>query len=154
MGRLYEIMRNIEELDGCFRQLSSRLPEALPDGIEQVNLETLRSLNLLAHHATSQSFPSQQVPWHYFHVHDSGDKITLHNDRYIAWIIPEQEMEEPSTLVIIASEGEADIHPELAFRTQGVYNSSRTVLRVLERYLDDIEENNSCLKKFTDSNIQ
>ena len=135
-------MRTIEELDGCFRHLSSHLPEALPDGIEQVTLETLSSLNLLAHSTTSP----QKTPWHYFHVHDSGDKITLHNDHFIAWIVPEREPEDNSTLVIIASEESEGIHPEIAFRTTGVYNSSRTVLRLLEKYIDDIEECNSVIK--------
>ncbi len=136
-------MRTIEELDSCFQQLSSRLRQALPDGIEQVNLETLSSLDLLAEKAS----PPRQVPWHYFHVHDSGDKITLYNEQFIAWIVPESEEEEPSTLVIIAKDDLSGIHAEVGFQTKGAYNSSRTVLRILERYLDDIVENETCIKK-------
>lgn len=136
-------MRTIEELDSCFRQLSSRLRQALPDGIELVNLETLSSLNLLA----EKTNPPRQVPWHYFHVHDSGDRITLYNDRFIAWIIPESEHEEPSTLVIIAKDDQTGIHPEVGFLTKGPYNSSKTVLRILERYIDDIDENETCIQK-------
>lgn len=131
-------MHNIQQLDACFHDLVNRLPEELPDGVLEVSLDTLYSLGLLKLHNEKRA----HVPWHFFHVHDSGDKITLYNDWYVAWIVPHQQEDTPSTLVVIASESKKGLKPELAFLTTGVYNSSKTVLKVLERYLDEIEENN------------
>jgi hypothetical protein len=131
-------MHNIHQLDARFIDLVARLPEELPDGVLEISLETLYSLGLLK----LQHEKRVHVPWHFFHVHDSGDKITLYNDWYVAWIVPHQQGDIPSTLVLIASDSKQGLKPELAFVTTGVYNSSKTVLKVLERYLDEIEENN------------
>ena len=143
-------MRSIEELDQFFQHLSHDFQHSIPDGVQEVTLDTLSSLNLLA---TNKGAPQQKKedPSHYFHVHDSGQMITLYNDRFIAWIVPEQQAEENATLVVIATEENNSLHAELAFETKGVYNSSRTLLRVLEGYLDEINENDNVIKHLNDA---
>jgi hypothetical protein len=108
----------------------------LPDGVIEVDIHILQKLNLLNFHTPSTN---DSALTRYFHVVESEEKLTLVNDQFIVWIVPERNEEEPMTHTLIALNKDNDVHLELAFVTKGVYNSSRLVLRVLEKYLLDIQ---------------
>ena len=132
-------MDKIAELDLSFEQFMSHLTELLPDGIIPVDIKLLQKLGLLQddlHHSPSPTLTR------FFHVVESKEKITLFNDQFVIWIVPEKIQDEPTTLVLVAIIDEA-LKPrlELAFVMTGIYNTSRLVLRVLEKFLSDIQEN-------------
>jgi hypothetical protein len=131
-------MDKIAELDSSYEQFIRRLPELIPDGIIEVDLKLLQKLGLL--HEELQNEASAQLT-RFFHVVESKEKITLFNDQFVIWIVPEKVQNEPFTLVLIALNNPAKLHLEMAFSMSGIYNTSRLVLRVLEKFLSEIQEN-------------
>ncbi len=131
-------MDKIAELDSSYEQFINRLPELIPDGIVQVDLKLLQKLGLL--HEEVENDTSTSLT-RFFHVVESKDKITLFNDQFVIWIVPEKLDTEPHTLVLIALNSPPKPRLEMAFTISGIYNTSRLVLRVLERFLSEIQEN-------------
>ncbi len=142
-------MDKIAELDSSFEQFIHRIPELLPDGILEVDLKLLQKLGLLHEEIQTENAPSLT---RFFHVVESKDKITLFNDQFAIWIIPEKVQNEPQTLVLVA----LDVNKpqlEMAFSMTGIYNTSRLVLRVLEKFLAEIQETEDLLSQLkTESN--
>jgi hypothetical protein len=131
-------MDKIAELDSSYEQFIRRLPELIPDGVTMVDLKLLQKLGLL-HEEIEQDASSSLT--RFFHVVESKDKITLFNDQFVIWIVPEKINQEPTTLVLIALDGQSKPKLEMAFSISGIYNTSRLVLRVLEKFLSEIQEN-------------
>lgn len=126
-----------------FKKFVQDMPVYLPDGAIEVDIEFLERLNLLnldRVHDTSLT--------RYFNVVESQEKITLINDEFIIWIIPDSTKSVPHTLVLIALNHNGKPHLELAFRASDIYNSSKLVLRILEKLLFDIQENEDSLKPY------
>jgi len=131
-------MDNISLLEECYKKYSQNLGAWLPDGITEVNLELLHELDLLKYYNSESHDPALT---RYFHVIETEDKITLINEEFIVWIVPDNINEMPKTYTLIALNSETSVPKlEMAFVTTGVYNTSRLVLRVLEKYLKDIQE--------------
>lgn len=82
---------------------------------------------------------------HYFQVIETEEKITLLNEQFIIWIVPSPGETENSTRVFIALQQNDGPHLEMAFSVSGVYNTSRLLLRILEKYLEEIYENEELL---------
>ncbi len=135
-------MDKIAELDSSYEQFINRLPELLPDGIVEVDLQLLQKLNLLHEETDGDNATSLT---RFFHVVESKDKITLFNDQFVIWIVPEKINHEPHTLVLVALEAPHKPKLEMAFAMSGIYNTSRLVLRVLEKLLSEIQENEDLL---------
>lgn len=137
-------MDNPNMLEDCYQRYMNDLSKWLPDGMIDVNLEILQKLNLLNFHkGTSDSALTR-----YFHVVESEDKLTLVNEDFIVWIVPEKQESIPVTCTLIALNKEDEIRLELAFTTSGIYNHSHLVLRLLEKYLLDIQNTEEQLAKF------
>lgn len=136
---------NLAELESAFQRYTTNLPKWIPDGIVQVDLSLLQRLNLLECEQSNQ--PSDQLITHLFHVIESQEKITLFNDQYLVWIVPEMVDNVPTTFALIAIRHETDSRLELAFSTAGIYNTSRLVLKVLERLLLEIKDTQEELSK-------
>jgi hypothetical protein len=130
-------MDKIAELDSCFEGFISNLPCLIPDGILDVDIHLLQKLGLLTEEELAGAAPNLT---RYFHVVESKEKITLYNDQFVIWVVPEKVQDEPTTIVLIAMNQDAKLRLELAFSTSGVYNTSRLVLRVLEKLLHEIQE--------------
>jgi hypothetical protein len=82
------------------------------------------------------------------HMIESADKITLVNNDFIVWIIPETRRQIPSTYTLIALNNEVrDPQLEVVFVASGVYNTSRLVLKVLEKFLMEIQETENVLDR-------
>lgn len=129
-------MNNPTLLEACYRKYIKNISKWLPDGVQEVNLELLQQLDLLHFH---QRESDDSALTRYFHVIESDEKLTLINDEYIIWIVPEKINYIPTTITLIALNSEKDIHLEMAFTTTGIYNNSQLVLRILEKYLQEIQ---------------
>jgi hypothetical protein len=137
-------MDNIRQLEIFYRKMTKHLHEWLPEGIIQVDIELLQTLNLL-------NFPVKDLPdsplARHFHVIETEEKITLINEEYVIWIVPGVQKGIPITYTFIALNRSHELKLELCFETAGVYNTSRLVLRILEKYLTDISENEALIEK-------
>jgi hypothetical protein len=123
----------IEQLNAFFAQLSTNTVNLLPDGILEINIKVLQSLRLLA----EEPLPKLAS----FTTVESDDKITLYNDAFALWIAP-QKTEPPTTIVFIARRTAESLVPEMAFRTKGLHNKSKTIIRIIDRFLTEIQETN------------
>lgn len=141
-------MSDIAHLEANFQRFIKSLPQWLPDGVQQVDLEMLKRLDLLT--VEEQSGDIMTSLTRHFHVVEAPDKITLFNDQFVAWILPQLIDQKPLTFTLIALRTEDTAHPETGFVTTGVYNSSRFVLRILERMLIEIQENEALLNRLLD----
>lgn len=137
-------MKNPAKLESFYKKYKRNIGKWLPDGVIEVDLELLHRLDLLHYH--SQSIGDSPLT-RYFHVVESEEKLTLANDDFIVWIVPDKIEEIPVTYTLIALNRENEIQLELAFTTRGVYNNSHLVLRLLERYLIEIQSTEDLLSK-------
>lgn len=126
-----------KEIEEYYVDKVKKIFKSIPEGVVPVDLELLLKLNLL-HFQPIQ--PKHELT-HYFHVIESEEKITLFNERFIVWIVPEIMESTAVTYTIIALNHPVAPHLELVFSALGVYNNSHFVMAVLEKILDDIQEN-------------
>lgn len=139
-------MDKITELDASYEQFMKHLSEFVPEGIAEVDLQYLNKLNLLKqeHLSTLSQFTR------FFHVVESREKVTLFNDQFVVWIVPDKFDGEPKTLVLVAINGMSKLRLETGFATAGVYNTSKVVLRIIEKLLADIQENEELISRLED----
>ncbi len=142
-------MIDLTQIDATYRLFASSLEEWLPEGVVEIDLAELHDLGLtkITENENRQLAPITRQ----FHVIESSDKITLFNQQFLIWMVPCNNQVEPSTVVFIALNGEPTPRLELVFETRGVYNTSKMVLDVLERYLLEIQENERVLEKLATS---
>lgn len=138
-------MENITNIENHYKKYINDIAKWLPEGIIDVDLDLLQKLGLLHYHDPKKRDPRLT---RYFHVLESNDKITLINDVFVVWIIPDKMGQAPITYTLIAINPNQP-HLELAYSTTGVYNSSRLVLRVLEKFLEEIQENEDLIVTLT-----
>ncbi|MBS4167391.1 hypothetical protein [Parachlamydia sp. AcF125] len=138
-------MKQLAQLDEYFKKYAENLPYWLPDGIIPVDLFLLAKFDLL------DSFFEYRNPTAltlYFHVAEFQEKITLVNDHFVVWVIPQKAENTPATtLTLIALNYPEFIQLELGFLSSGVYNTSRLVFRLLEKFLHEIQENEGFLNR-------
>ena len=97
-------------------------------------------------HFQPDAEPAESVLSQQFFVIEAPEKITLVNDQFIVWIMPEIAFDTSLTYVLIAlNRGEQEPQLEAAFIASGIYNSSRLVLKILEKLLLDIQETEEAL---------
>jgi hypothetical protein len=137
-------MENNSILEEYFNKYITSLADFLPEGLIQVDIDLLQKLDLLHYH----NYKPNPSLTRYFHVIESVEKITLINEQFIVWIVPENLEEQPMTFVLIALNNPEQPHLEMGFVTMGVYNTSRLVLKLLEKFLFDIQENEEALIGF------
>ncbi len=119
------------------------------DGIVDINLEMLKAWGLLNQSEEEEKLLQDQFPF-YFHVLENNSKVTLFNNQFIVWIVPEVIKDIPSTTVLIALIKEDDLKLEIVYNTSGVYNTPKYVLKTLRHFLTEVidteEEISSFLK--------
>lgn len=130
-------MNEMSIIENSYKLYAKNLSKWLPEGVIDVDLSLLQKLDLLHYHDPLKKNPRLT---RYFHVIESNDKITLINDLFVVWIVPDKAGPTPMTYTLIAL-NPSQPHLELAYSTTGVYNSSRLVLRILEKFLEEIQEN-------------
>jgi hypothetical protein len=138
-------MNNIERLEICYKKFVKELNVWLPEGMLDVNLALLQELNLL--NFEEQVVHEDDALTRYFHVIETAEKITLGNDQFAIWIVVENTNDVAKTLTFIALNSEKNPKLEMAFSGTGVYNTSRLVLRVLEKLLQEIMENEETMNQ-------
>ena len=140
-------MHNLLFIEEYYKKFIKNLYEQIPEGIYIVDLDLLHRLNLL--HFLPGALPDTQLT-RYFQIFESAEKITLINDEFVIWIIPDHMNQTSITYALIAfNHADKGLELEAAFIASGIYNSSRLVLKVLEKFLIDIQENENVLSKLT-----
>jgi len=137
-------MPNIFHLDVWFQKFAKNLRAYLPEDIIIVDLKFLHEHSLLNYYSATEVSPSLTQ---YFQVIESDNKITLVNEGFVVWIVPEKIDDLPLTYTLIALNSAKKPKLQLCFLTMGVYNSSRLVLRALEKLLFEIQENEKLLQQ-------
>lgn len=140
-------MYNFSFLEESYQKFIKDIDVFIPEGIYFVNLELLKHFDLLQFQPDRH--PKDPLFNRYFHIIESPEKITLINDEFVVWIIPERADQHPVTHTLIAlNKGENEPQLEAAFIASGVYNNSGLVLKVLEKFLIEIHETETALSKF------
>jgi hypothetical protein len=139
-------MDNLTVLEECFKKYIKNMAYWAPEGIMQVDLNLLNQFDLLKFFDSAAQ--SEDSLTRYFHVVESPEKITLINEQFVIWIVPENVNGTPTTYALVAINHPTDLHLEIVFSVTGVYNTSWLVLRVLEKYLKDIQETEDLLNRY------
>jgi hypothetical protein len=134
------------ELEETFARFTKNLNHWIPDGFVQIDLQLLQSLDLL-HSDLGDTEGDEESLTYYFHVIESDDKLTLFNDEFVVWIIPDGD--HATTYALIARSTEGILQLEMGFAAAGVYNSSELVLKVLEQFLLEIKENDALIEEMS-----
>jgi hypothetical protein len=137
-------MNNNSILEENYKKYIKNIRQWIPEGIINVDLNLLHKLNVINYYNKESYDPALT---RYFHVVESEEKITLVNEEFVVWIVPEKINNVSITYTLIALNKDNEIHLETAFATSGVYNTSRLVLRLLEKFLFDIQETEEVLTK-------
>lgn len=135
-------MYQLERYDVLFKTFTENLDHWLPDGLIDINLKMLNSLDLLYFNEIhGHELQKKDMLNQHFHVFETDEKVTLVNEDYVIWIVPYSEDNSHATFTLIARKiGEDDFKMEMGFRASGVYNYSKLVLRVLEEMLREIAD--------------
>jgi len=131
-------MHSIQILEKCFRKYLKNFDQLSTENFINIDIKFLQDSNLLDFHQP-KTFDFGLT--RYFQILETSDKITLVNNEFVVWIVPENVEEKSLTYTIIALNGDIEPKLELVFLLSGVYNSSNLVLSVLEKLLFEIEEN-------------
>lgn len=138
-------MDDLSQIEEYYKDYSTNITKWIPEGMTQVDLRLLQQLGLLE---LSRKSERESALTRYFHVIESNEKITLVNEQFIIWIVPEKVNRIPITYTLIALNHPEQPHLEVAFASSGIYNSSRLVLKVLEKYLQEIEDTETFLHNY------
>lgn len=141
-------MHNLSILEEYYKKYIKNIYEWIPEGVSVVNLALLQRFDLLHFNRLEYRDPSVT---RYFNVIESPEKITLINDEFVVWIMSDRVDVIPVTYVLIALNKSDYPKLEAAFMASGVYNVSKLILRVLERFLIDIQETESLLEHLDSS---
>lgn len=143
-------MLSIDEINAYYAYMEQHTSDLIPDGVIDVDLKLLQSLDILNPNQPLGDSSAKEL----LQAIDSGGRITLFNDRFVLWIIPQSAILPPSTTVILARCTDKTIKPEVAFKTAGIHNQSKTILQIIDRYLIDIQETEEVLEKFEKSSTE
>jgi hypothetical protein len=139
-------MMDPEEIECDYKRFMSDLKRYVPDGIVDIDLTLLQELGLLTTEEETQS--DETALTHNFYVVESQDKLTLFNQKFVIWIVPKMVDQIPTTYTLIALNENSKSRLEMVFAAQGVYNHSNLVLRILEKFLEQIEENEEQIYRY------
>ena len=139
-------MHNLPIIEECYQRFIQQWPHLLPDGMHMIELKSLKSMKLL-NFQEDEGFEEDTLT-RYFHVVETREKITLINEEFIVWIVPDTSTQAQLTTVLIA----LNKHPlpilECGYQAKGVYNTSALVLKFLEKLLNDIHENERVIRSY------
>ncbi len=139
-------MINPVQLEETYRKYTDNLSQWAPDGIVEMDISLLQSLNLL-HCEDLALEDAEQELTQLFNIIESPEKITLYNHNFIIWIVPDLVDNMPTTFALIAQQHHNESQLELVLSISGPYNTPRLVLKVLQRLLQEIQDNEQDLDK-------
>jgi hypothetical protein len=126
-----------QKLEIAFDEYIADLGRYLQDGIIEVNLEFLKKFDLLSKTEEQEKEMQKQFPF-YFHVIETPEKVTLFNHQFAIWIVPKLVADIATTVTLVALIRGEIPQLEIAFSTQGVYNTPKYVLKVLRHFLTEV----------------
>lgn len=126
-------------LEEAFRKFSHNLLKWLPDGITHVDMKLLHRLGLLNHAELDAPLSDAYLNQH-FHIIETLEKVTLFNEQFSIWIVPEVIDEVPTTTTFIALLQSNKPHLEIVYTTSGVYNTPKYILKVLQHFLTEVQD--------------
>jgi hypothetical protein len=132
-------MINPNVLEDAYKEFSKDLLKWVPDGIIQVDLKLLNDLNLLNNAELEHSISDDQLN-HYFHIIETPEKVTLFNEQFAIWIVPQLVEETPTTTTLISLLQNNKPHLEIVYLTSGVYNTPKYILKVLQHFLAEVQD--------------
>jgi hypothetical protein len=136
-------MQDIQLIEEYYKKISKNLHEHLPEAIFTINIDLLHHFDLLHFTPLAESKKSSPIP-HSYQVVEAAEKITLIDERFIIWILS-QEQNSVTYTIIALNRGDEEPKLEAAFVASGVYNNSNLVLEVLEKFLLEIEDTEKLL---------
>ncbi len=139
-------MLNPAQIEEAYKEFVGNLSQWAHDGIQYVDLKFLHDQSLIQ--GLQDDKDDSEDLTQYFHVIESVEKVTLFNEQFIVWIIPRLEGEQQMTYVLIALNQPEKAQLEIVFATQGVYNTPRYVLKVLQHYLLDMLDTEATLTNY------
>ncbi len=125
-------------LEDHFQNFIKNLPAYLPDGISPVDIRLIEELGLLTVDALEKD--KEDPLNNYFHVLETADKITLYNDLFSIWIVPHNSDTSSKTFIFIGLLQQNKPHLEMAFYTDGVFNTPRYIMKILQHYLAEVQD--------------
>lgn len=132
-------MINPAILEEAFQEFSSNLLKWVPDGVIHVDLRLLHDLGLLNHSELEHSVNEENLSL-YFHIIETPDKVTLFNDQFAIWIVPQLVDDMPTTTTLISLLQGNKPHLEIVYTTNGVYNTPKYILKVLQHFLTEVQD--------------
>ncbi|NGX60433.1 MAG: hypothetical protein KR126chlam3_01606 [Chlamydiae bacterium] len=124
------------ELEKAYNEFTTNFKKWAPDGIIEIDLETLCEMGLLNRDDLDEESPDEVTQ--FFHVTETPDKISLHNEKFAIWIVPQLLDNIPTTHTYISQLGKEGPQLELVYATAGVYNTPKFILKVLQHFLIDV----------------
>jgi hypothetical protein len=132
-------MINPSILEDAYQEFTKNLLKWVPDGIIHVDLKLLNELGILNHRELEHAVADDQLN-HYFHIIETPDKVTLFNEQFAIWIVPEVVGEIPRTTTMISLLQGNRPHLEIVYTTSGVYNSPKYILKILQHYISEVQD--------------
>jgi len=126
-------------LEEAYEEFIRNLPKWLPDGITHVDLKLLNTLGLLNHNDLDLTHEDAELD-QYFHIIETPDKVTLFNEQFAIWIVPQIVNEIPTTTTFIALLPHNKPHLEIVYTTSGVYNTPKYILNILQHFLTEVQD--------------
>jgi len=123
------------DLEKAYEEFTRNVKKWLPDGLILIDLEALCEMGLVNGEDFDHEEPDEVT--HYFHVLETPDKITLHNEKFAIWIVPKIVDNVPLTHTYISQIRGNKPHLELVYENRGIYNSPKFILKVLQHFLID-----------------
>lgn len=123
-------------LEESYQGFVKDLGKWLPDGITHITLPVMMQLGLLNTTLLDQKAVDQINQS--FHVMETPEKITLFNEQFAIWIVPQNSDTESKTLTFISLLQANTPHLEIVFETEGVYNTPRYIMKILQHYLSEV----------------
>lgn len=136
-------MLNPSQLEDVFKDFTQNFQKRAPDGVISVNLAVLQELGLLNLANFEQPPPDSLM--HYFHVVETPDKVTLFNEQFAIWIVPKMVDDSPTTLTFIALLLNNKPRLEIVFSTEGVFNTPKYILKILQHFLTEVIDTESII---------
>ena len=132
-------MINPSILEEAFQVFSKDLNKWAPDGIIPVDMKLLSDLGLLSSEELEHSITDAYINQH-FHIIETPDKVTLFNEQFAIWIVPELLDDIPTTTTLIALLQHHKPHLEIVYTTSGVYNTPKYILKILQHFLSEVQD--------------
>jgi len=142
-------MHNLALIEECYQRFSRQWPQLLPEGMLEINLKSLSDMGLINFQDSPEN--EEDMLTRYFHVVETREKITLINEEFIVWIVPDPNPTTQLTTIFVALNKQPLPPLEVGYLAQGVYNTLSLVLRFLERLLNDIHENEALIKAYQEA---